>query len=141
MRAVPSVLLLVFSLAFASAAAQQTTGDIQGRIVGPTGQPLTDVRVSVTSGSLQGDRQTLSDARGRFVLPSLPAGSYAVAIRRIGYGVVRVQDVPVRLGSTTSLGRPAIRWVSSPSWKGKAAASKPNRVASPRTSPQGRSGN
>jgi len=103
-RAVPSVLLLVSSLASASAAAQQTTGDIQGRVVGPAGQPVIDARVTVTSSSLQGERQTLSDARGRFVVPSLPAGSYAVAIRRIGYGPVRVQDVPVRLGSTTSLG-------------------------------------
>ena len=108
MRAVPSV-LLVSALAFASAAAQQTTGDIQGRIVGPTGQPVTDAQVNVTSSSLQGDRQTLSDARGGFVVRSLPVGSYAVAIRRIGYRVVRVQDVPVRLGSTTSLGDISLR--------------------------------
>lgn len=103
MRAVPSVLLFS-ALAIASAAAQQTTGDIQGRILGPTGQPVTDAQVNVTSSSLQGDRQTLSDARGGFVVRSLPAGSYAVAIRRIGYRIVRVHDVPVRLGSTTSLG-------------------------------------
>src|SRR5207253_8619668 len=53
---------------------------------------------------LQGNRQTLSDARGRFILQSLPTGSYRIGIRRIGYGPMRFQDGPVRLGSTTSLG-------------------------------------
>jgi hypothetical protein len=99
------VVLSVLALfATTGAAAQQITGDIQGRILGSGGQPLTDVQITVTGTSLQGDRRTFSDARGRFVLRSLPAGSYAVAIRRIGYGPVRFQDVPVRLGSTTSLG-------------------------------------
>jgi hypothetical protein len=104
MRGVAPVSLLLWLFALASAAAQQTTGDIQGRVAGPNGQPLSDVQVSATSPSLQGVRQTTSDARGRFALPSLSAGSYAVALRRIGYGPLRLQDVPVRLGSTTSLG-------------------------------------
>lgn len=100
-RAVFSVLAL---LAPTGIAAQQTTGDIQGRIFGSGGQPLAEVQVVAQGPSLQGDRRTLSDAGGRFVLSSLPAGSYAVAIQRIGYRPVRIQDVPVQLGSTTSLG-------------------------------------
>ena len=100
-RVVLSVLAL---LASTGVSAQQITGDIQGHILGQSGQPLADVQVIAVGPSLQGDRRTLSDARGRFVLPSLPSGSYVVAIRRIGYGPVRFQDVPVRLGSTTSLG-------------------------------------
>lgn len=108
MRAVLSVLLFS-SVVLTSAAAQETTGDIQGRVVGPTGQPLPDVQVSVTSPSLQGDRQTASDARGHFVLPSLPAGSYTVTIRRIGFRLIRVEDLPVRLGSTTSLGEVSLQ--------------------------------
>ena len=101
MRVVLSVLAL---LATTGAAAQQITGDMRGRILDVGGQPLTDVQVTVRGSSLQGDRRTRSDARGRFVLQSLPTGSYSVELRRIGYGPMRVQDVPVRLGSTTSLG-------------------------------------
>jgi hypothetical protein len=86
------------------AAAQQTAGDVRGRMLGPGGEPLADVQVTATSPSLQGDRRTLSDARGHFLLQSLPTGSYSIEIRRIGYGPVRFQDVPVRLGSTTMLG-------------------------------------
>jgi len=100
-RVVLSVLAL---LAPTGAVAQQITGDIQGRILGPGGQPLSDVQVTAAGPSLQGDRLTLTDTRGRFVLPSLPGGSYSVAIRRIGYGPLRFQGVPVRLGGTTSLG-------------------------------------
>src|SRR2546422_261886 len=100
-RVVVSVLAL---LATTGAAAQQVTGDIQGRILGSGGQPIADVQITATSPSLQGNRRTLSDARGRFVVPSLPTGSYSVELRRIGYGPLRFQDIPVRLGSTTSLG-------------------------------------
>lgn len=83
--------------------AQGVTGALEGRVV--TGQGVIEgAQVSVIGAALQGTRNTTTDARGRFVLPSLPAGSYAVAIRHIGYGPVRFQDVPVRLGSTTSLG-------------------------------------
>jgi hypothetical protein len=100
-RVVLSVLALLVAT---GAAAQQTTGDIQGRVLASGAQPLPDVQVTVTSPSLQGNRRTLSDARGRFIVPSLPTGSYSVELRRIGYGPLRFQDVPVRLGITTSLG-------------------------------------
>jgi len=96
-----SVLLL---LGPTGVTAQQVTGDIQGRILGSGGQPIAEVQVTATSPSLQGNRQTLSDARGRFILQSLPTGSYSIGIRRIGYGPLRFQDISVRLGSTTSLG-------------------------------------
>jgi len=99
--AVLSVLALLVATA---AAAQQTTGDIQGRILGPGGELLADVQVTVSGPSLQGERKSTSDAHGRFTLQSLPAGSYSVAIRRIGYGPVRIVDVAVRLGTTNSLG-------------------------------------
>jgi len=104
-RVILSVLLL---LGPAGVTAQQVSGDIQGRILASGGQPIADVQVTATSPSLQGNRQTLSDAHGRFVLQSLPTGSYSIGIRRIGYGPVRFQDVPVRLGNTTSLGDVAL---------------------------------
>ena len=100
-RVVLSALVL---LAPSVAAAQQITGDIQGRVLELAGLPLADVQVTVTGRSLQGERRTISDARGRFFVPSLSSGSYVVTMRRIGYGPVRVLDVPVRLGSTTLLG-------------------------------------
>ena len=98
------VLALLAFIAPTVIAAQQVTGDIQGRILDPGGQPVAAVQVTVQGPNLQGDRRTSSDGDGRFLLPSLPAGSYTVAIRRIGYRPLRLQDVPVHLGSTTPLG-------------------------------------
>jgi hypothetical protein len=86
------------------AAAQQVTGDIQGRIIGPGGQPLADVQVTVAGPSLQGDRGTLSDARGGFRLLALPPGAFTVRLTRIGYRPLVIEQVAVRLGHTTALG-------------------------------------
>jgi len=86
------------------AAAQQTTGDIQGRITSPGGQPLADVQVSVLGPSLQGDRRTLSDAHGGFRLLALPPGTFTVQLTRLGYRPLVIEQVAVQLGHTTALG-------------------------------------
>ena len=53
------VLAILALLGPAGIAAQQVTGDIQGRITSPGGQPLADVQVSVAGPSLQGDRKSV----------------------------------------------------------------------------------
>jgi carboxypeptidase family protein len=100
-RVVLSVLAL---LASTGAAAQQITGDIQGRIIGSGGQPLADVQVTVVGPSLQGDRSTTSDARGGFRLLALPPGAFTVRLTRIGYRPLIIEHVAVQLGHTTTLG-------------------------------------
>jgi len=100
-RVVLSVLALLTPM---GAAAQQTTGDIQGRITSPGGQPLADVQVSVLGPSLQGDRRTLSDAHGGFRLLALPPGTFTVQLTRLGYRPLVIEQVVVQLGHTTALG-------------------------------------
>ena len=84
--------------------AQEVTGALEGRVVAGPGEVIEGAQITALGGALQGTRSATTDARGRFFLRSLPAGSYTVGVQRIGYGPVRFQDVPVRLGSTTSLG-------------------------------------
>jgi len=100
-RVVLSVLALLGPM---GAAAQQTTGDIQGRVLGSGGQPLADVQVSVAGPSLQGDRRTRSDAHGGFRLLALPPGEFTVRLTRIGYRPLIITRVAVQLGHTTGLG-------------------------------------
>jgi carboxypeptidase family protein len=100
-RPVLSVLALLTSTGIA---AQQTTGDIQGRVLGSRSQPLSDVQVTVTSPSLQGDRRTLSDARGAFRLLALPPGAFTLRLSRIGYRPLVIEQVAVRLGHIAALG-------------------------------------
>ncbi len=86
------------------AAAQQVTGDVQGRVLGLGGQPVAAVRVTVAGPGLQGDRATVSDLRGGFRLLGLPPGPYTIRLTGIGYRPLVIEQVTVRLGGTTSVG-------------------------------------
>ena len=96
--------LLLCLLTAATASAQEVSGAIEGRVVDERGEPIGNAQVTVIGPTLQGSRRTMTDPKGRLTLLSLPAGSYTVEIRRIGYSPVRIQSVPLHLGNTTSLG-------------------------------------
>jgi hypothetical protein len=98
-RFVLACMLLALPVA---ALAQETSGDIRGRLAGPSG-PVADAVITATSPDLLGSRRTLSASDGVFLFIGLPPGTYALRIQRIGYRPVIVEDVPVRLGRTTGL--------------------------------------
>lgn len=63
----------------------QTTGSIRGVVeTGETALP--GVTVEAKSPNLQGSRISVTDAEGRFNLPSLPPGVYAIAATLDGFG-------------------------------------------------------
>jgi Carboxypeptidase regulatory-like domain len=100
-------LLLVSGLVlgpFSQADAQAVTGALAGRVLSPGSEPLENVEIVVSGPSLQGKRQTTSDRRGQFRFSALPAGTYSVLLRQIGFTPLRVTDATVALGTTTSLG-------------------------------------
>jgi hypothetical protein len=88
----------------AVAGAQAVTGSLEGRILSSQGESLQDAVVTASGPFLQGTREVTTDARGRFLLLWLPAGTYTVRLRALGYGPVALRDVRISLGSTTSLG-------------------------------------
>jgi hypothetical protein len=85
--------------------AQEVTGRIDGRVLAENGSPVTEAEVTVNGPSLQRPRIAVTDGTGRFYLQALPVGMYRVVARRIGFGAVAVDGVPVRLGETMSLPR------------------------------------
>lgn len=89
--------------------AQETRGEIAGRVFAADGQPLGGTEVRAASPSMLGERVTVSFADGRFRLVNLPMGVYLVELKRIGHRTVRVEDVHVRLGEVTSLTGGTIR--------------------------------
>lgn len=94
------------ALAMASLArAQEVTGRLEGRVLSQAGAAIGDAELILSSPSLLGRRTATTDPRGRFLIPSLPVGSYRVQIRRIGFRPVAFEEVPVWLGGTTSLPR------------------------------------
>src|ERR1700730_12958714 len=68
------VILLVPFSAFAQTS--RTTGALQGVVTDTQGSPLPGVTVTVTGPTLQGTRTAVTDAKGEYILPTLPPGQY-----------------------------------------------------------------
>src|SRR5580765_5918826 len=64
--------------AAAGLASAQTTGTIDGRVMDPSGSPLSGVTVEATSPSLQGARAAVTGSDGTYRLPAVPPGKYRV---------------------------------------------------------------
>jgi len=91
MRAFPRVpaiaFLAVASLLLSSAHArgQVTTATLYGVVRDSSGGILPGVNVTVTHQGTNLTRETVTDGRGEFALPALPAGPYAIKIELTGF--------------------------------------------------------
>ena len=88
--------------------AQETTGNIQGRLRTEGGEAIVGAPVNATSPDLLGVRRAVSASDGVFRLLALPPGTYAVRIAAIGYRPMVIQNVQVQLGKVTGLGNLAM---------------------------------
>ena len=88
--------------------AQAVTGSLEGRVVSTQGEALEHAVVTVSGPFLQGTREDTTDARGHFLLLWLPAGTYTVRLRAVGFSPVALRDVRIDLGATGSLGDVAL---------------------------------
>ena len=86
-----------------STALAQTTGRIEGRVLGPDGQVLPGVAVTIASPSLQGTRAAMTGADGVFRFSALAPGIYAVKAELSGFNPLEVPEVLVALDRTSSL--------------------------------------
>jgi hypothetical protein len=91
--------LLVF--AATAARAQQTTGTISGRVVDGQGLAVPGVTVTVTGG--QGAKTAVTDADGRYNVPFLTPGAYALRAELQGFKAVDRGGLDVRLGQTVDV--------------------------------------
>ncbi|MEZ5320394.1 MAG: TonB-dependent receptor, partial [Vicinamibacterales bacterium] len=82
-----------------AAFAQETTGTLTGRIVDAQGLAVPGATVTVTGG--QGVKTVTSDSQGRFTVPFLTPGSYAVKAVLTGFTPAE------RSGVIVSIGKPA----------------------------------
>jgi len=84
--------------------AQETTGDIRGRLLSPNDRPVPGASVIASSPNLLGSRSARSADDGVFQVLGLPPGLYTLRVARIGFVTVVVDSVRVRLGRTEGLG-------------------------------------
>ncbi len=85
-------------------AGQSVTGSLSGRLVGAESQALGEAEVLVSGPASPQAVRVASDERGAFRFLALPAGSYAVHIRLIGYRPIVYEHVVIGLGQATALG-------------------------------------
>ena len=98
MHARISAFLVAFALAVAGlAAAQETTGSLQGQVSDPQGLAVPGATVTVTGP--QGARTFVTDAEGRWVAPFLNPGLYTVRVELQGFKASEQQNIQVQLAS------------------------------------------
>lgn len=85
-------------------AAQDVTGDLEGRGVAVDGAPLAQADLILEGTGLPLGRMARTDVEGRFRLDQVPVGRYQLRLRRIGYRPVSLSGVVIRLGQTTTVG-------------------------------------
>ena len=98
MHARISAFLVAFALAVTGlAAAQETTGSLQGQVTDPQGLAVPGATVTVTGP--QGARTFVTDAEGRWVAPFLTPGLYTVRVELQGFKASEQQNIQVQLAS------------------------------------------
>ena len=81
--------------------AQETTGSIKGRVADAQGLAVPGVTVTATGP--QGAKSATTDGEGRYAIPFLTPGVYAVRVELSGFKAVERKDIAVGLGQTIDL--------------------------------------
>jgi hypothetical protein len=142
-------LLLVPSFGFAQTSAN--TGAIMGTVTDTSGGVLPGVTVTVTSPNFQGSRTAVTDAKGDYVLPLLPPGTYKAeysltglkTVVQTGIGVNATvstkQDAKLSLGVSETMTVSANRIVVDPTQTTQQQAFKEDHLKYAAIGQQGRS--
>ena len=100
---VPAIALVVAATLVLSSEitrAQVTTATLYGVVQDSSGAILPGVNVVVTHQGTNLTRETVSDARGEFALPALPAGPYAIKIELTGFKTYESRGLTLSAGQT-----------------------------------------
>src|SRR5437762_2431922 len=90
-------------LGCAFAFAQQTTGNVTGRVLDPQGAAVPGATVTAKSPSTGFVRSDTSDAEGIYRLTALPVGMYDLAAELQGFTTVEKKNVDVSVSQTLTI--------------------------------------
>ena len=104
-RIITAMIALAAVLAAATPAfAQQTTGNISGRIVDAQGAAIPGVTVTAGNAQTGFSRTDVSDAEGIYRLNALPVGTYDLTAEITGFNRVEHKGVVVNVGQSLTIG-------------------------------------
>ena len=92
------IALLTFSLLFSALVWGQNTGELQGRVVDPSGHPVVSAFVIITSHDTSLIRAATTDDSGIFEFTSLPVGSYSLEVKADGFPSSQIHDLRASIG-------------------------------------------
>ena len=98
--AVGLVIAATLVLSSGNPRAQVTTATLYGVVQDSSGAILPGVNVVITHQGTNLTRETVSDARGEFALPALPAGPYAIKIELAGFKTYDSRGLTLSAGQT-----------------------------------------
>ena len=83
--------------------ASVTSGTVKGVTVDEGGLPIPAALITLTSDNLMGQRQTQTDANGRFYVAELPPGQYNLIVEKAGFVKKSFPRLEVNVGRNTIL--------------------------------------
>jgi hypothetical protein len=95
--------VLVTLLSCVSAFAQQTSGNITGRVLDQQGAAVPGATVTAKNGQTGFTRTEVSDAQGLYRLNSMPVGKYDVSAELGGFATIVNKDIDVFVGQTATV--------------------------------------
>ena len=98
-----AVAIVLAMLSGISIAAQQTTGEIIGKIVDDSGGILPGVTVTLRGAGVAGAPTITSTDTGTYRFPVLPPGTYELEFSLQGFTTLKRASVPVRVGQTVEI--------------------------------------
>lgn len=96
---VPRAAALAFLLGAGSLAAQEETGKLEGAVRDSLGSPIASAQIYFVGTAYA----ALSDPRGHYFINNIPAGTWSVLARFLGYHPVRTEGLKILGGQTVTL--------------------------------------
>ncbi|MFC1853856.1 TonB-dependent receptor domain-containing protein [candidate division CSSED10-310 bacterium] len=96
-------LAIIMALVLGQVSEAALTGNITGKVIDSTGQPMPGVLVIVTGTGLPGARSDTTRQDGVYRIVLLPPGKYTLRAELTGFKTVEHQEIEVNINETTKL--------------------------------------
>lgn len=99
----PLFLLVFVVLALASAATAQVSASLSGTVTDPSGAAVSGAAVTVKDMHTEVQRDTVTDAAGRYEILALPVGEYEIAVKKQGFAEEVRRGIQLAVGQDATV--------------------------------------